>query len=290
VSAVYLELQQYDKVIEVCEKAVEIGRANRASFENIARALQRLGTAYMKKGDLEKAIEYYKSSQTEHRDPRTLTLLHQAEKQLEEKQKTDYYNPELSNKAKEEGNEFFKIGKFPEAVERYTEAIKRDPDNHVLYTNRATAFTKLGAFSEAIKDCDRCIELNPKFIKAYVKKGNVYFVTKQYQKSIEIYEQAFAIDPDNVEIQEAMRKTIEQISKGQDMDSVKQNIEKNPELQAILQDPIIIQVLNAVKQGQPINHYLQDPKIASSLEKLMMAGVLGRGTAPSAPSAPGAKK
>jgi len=270
-----MELKDYDKCIEISTRSVEIGRTHFSSFEHIARALQRLGTAHFKKGDYQHAIEHYKSSLTEHRDKDTLNMLRKAEKLLGEKQIQAYISPEFSAKAKEEGNEFFKNGKFPEAVERYTEAIKRDPTNHVLYTNRATAYTKLAAYSEALKDCDKCIELCPSFIKAYIKKGNIYFNTKQYQKCIEVYEKANDHEPDNAEVKEAMRKTIEKISQGQDADSVKRNLESDPELQKILHDPIIQEVLNTIRNGQPINHYLKDPKIAASIEKLMLSGIIG---------------
>jgi len=232
----------------------------------------------MRKGDYAGAIEHYKKALTEQRDKDTLNLLHKAEKLLEEKQKKEYINPEISVKAKDEGNEFFKQAKFPEAVERYTEAIKRDPSNHLLYTNRATAYTKLGALSEALKDCDKCIEMSPSFVKAYLKKGNIYFVTKQYQKAIEVYEKAFTFDPDNTEVKEAMMKTIQAISKGQDLESVKRNLENNHEVQAILQDPMIQEVLNAIRSGQPITHYLKDPYIAASITKLRMAGIIGSGS------------
>jgi len=94
---------------------------------------------------------------------------------------------------------------------------------------------------------------------------------------MEVYEKANDIDPDNAEIKEAMRKTIEQISQGQDPATVKRNLESDPELQKILTDPIIQQVLETIRNGQPINHYLKDPKIVSSLEKLMQAGIIGTG-------------
>jgi len=208
-------------------------------------------------------------------------MLRKVEKLLEDKQKQEYINPELSARAKDEGNEFFKNAKFPEAVERYTEAIKRDPTNHMLYTNRATAYTKLGAQAEALKDCDKCIELCPSFIKAYIKKGNVYFNMKQYQKCIEVYEQAFSHDPENAEVKEAMRKTIEQISRGgqPDAEAVKRNLDSNPELQALLKDPMMQEVLNTIRNGQPITHYLKDPKIAAGIEKLMLAGIIGNAPA-----------
>jgi len=149
----------------------------------------------------------------------------------------------------------------------------------VLYTNRATAYTKLGAFGEAIKDLDKCLEMCPSFVKAYLKKGHVYFVTKQYQKCLELYEVALQHEPDNPEVKAAIVQTLEQINKGQtDSASVKRNLEQDPALQAILQDPLMQEVLRTIKNGQPIQHYLSDPKIAANLEKLIAAGILG--TAP----------
>lgn len=46
--AVYFEQKEYKKCIEQCEKAVEVGRENRADFKLIAKAFSRIGNAYKK--------------------------------------------------------------------------------------------------------------------------------------------------------------------------------------------------------------------------------------------------
>jgi len=275
IAAVHMAEQNYDKCIETCLKAEQVGRDNRAPFQTIATALQRLGKAYAKKEDMENAIAAYKRALMEHRDPETLKLLNLTEKKLEDKRTKEYVNPELSLKAKEEGNELFKQGKYPQAVERYTEAIKRDPANHVLYTNRAVAYTKLKAYSEALKDCDKCIELNPKFIKGYLRKGAVYMATEQYQKCFEVYAQALEHDPNNSEVLEAIRQVEDKISKQSvDPEQVKRNLDKDPELQRLLKDPGIQQVLQAITNKQPYQHFLNDPKIKEGLLKLAQAGLI----------------
>jgi len=275
IAAVHMSEGNYDRCIETCLKAEQVGRDHRAPFQTIATALQRLGKAYAKKDDPQNAIEAYKRALMEHRDPETLKLLGMTEKQYEEKKIKEYINPELSVQAKEEGNDLFKKGKYPEAVERYTEAIKRDPNNHVLYTNRATAYTKLKAYSEALKDCDKCIEMQPNFIKAYLKKGQVYAATQQYQKCFEVYAKALEHDPNNVEVLEEMKKIDQKIgSQAVDPEQVKRNFEKDPELQKLLQDPGISQVLQAIQNKQPYQHFLSDPKVKEGLMKLAAAGLI----------------
>lgn len=47
-TAVYFEQKEYSKCIDQCEKAVEVGRENRADFKLIAKAFSRIGNAYKK--------------------------------------------------------------------------------------------------------------------------------------------------------------------------------------------------------------------------------------------------
>eukprot|EP01125_Pyxidicula_operculata_P015120 TRINITY_DN5106_c0_g1_i3.p1 TRINITY_DN5106_c0_g1~~TRINITY_DN5106_c0_g1_i3.p1 ORF type:complete len:280 (+),score=80.51 TRINITY_DN5106_c0_g1_i3:981-1820(+) len=275
-AAVYLEMKDYTKTIETCEKAIEVGRETRSSLDSIGKAFQRIGTTYFKQNDYPKAIEYYKKALIEHRDADTLNMLRKTEKLQEEKEKREYESPELSLKAKNEGNEFFKNGKYPEAVERYSEAIKRNPTDHVIYTNRATAYTKLGALPEAIKDCDTAIGLDKTYIKAYLKKGNAHTLMKEFQKALKTYYTALEFDPENKEVLDAITFTASKIEgEQQTPDTVKRNVENDPELQAILTDPVIQQVLKDMQSNpSSIKRYLADPKIRNSIDKLIAAGVI----------------
>lgn len=163
ITAVQFEQGNYDESIATCEKAIEEGRSLRADYKLVAKAYGRIGNAYYKKGDLDNAITFFNKSLLEHRTPDILNKLRDAEKEKAAAAANAYINPELSEKAREEGNARFKAGNWASAVESYTEAIKRNPTDPRAYNNRALCLTKLAALPDALKDADKAIELDPKF-------------------------------------------------------------------------------------------------------------------------------
>jgi stress-induced-phosphoprotein 1 len=144
-AAVYFEMEKYEECIKECEAAVELGRTRRADFKLIARAFARTGNAYAKLNNFDEAIKFYNKSLTEHRDAATLKSLRDVEKLKEDREKAAYLSPELSDKAREEGNTHFKAQEWPQAIKSYSEAIKRDPSKAVNYSNRAGMFCLMPA-------------------------------------------------------------------------------------------------------------------------------------------------
>ena len=71
---------------------------------------------------------------------------------------------------KDEGNKLFKEGKYAEAGEKYTEALKHDPTNSVIYSNRSVTHIKLKNYEHALSDAQECIRLNPQWSKGYYRK------------------------------------------------------------------------------------------------------------------------
>ena len=104
------------------------------------------------------------------------------------------------------GNEFFKKMLYPEAVKHYTEALKRNPGDVKVYSNRAASYIKLTALPEAIKDAEKCMELDPYFPKGYARKGQAQFFMKEYDKALATYQEGLKVDPENAEIKEGMRR------------------------------------------------------------------------------------
>jgi len=133
------------------------------------------------------------------------------------------------------------------------------------------------ALPEALKDCEECLVIKPGFIKAYLRKGQVHHMMKEYQKALKTYEEAIELDPNNAELSEAISRTVQAINMHDDMDpeTVKRNVEHDPELQAILADPLMQQVLKDL-QNDPRSAagYMKDERIRKNLEKLIAAGII----------------
>lgn len=155
-----------------------------------------MGNAYAKLDDYTNAIKYLQKSLAEHRTPDILARLRELEKAKKQFDIDAYRSVELSDAARERGNEFFKASKFVDGVREYTESIKRNDKDPRNYSNRAACYAKLLAMNEAEKDCNTAIALDPKFIKAYIRKAAVLHTKKEYMSCVDVCKEAMAIDTD----------------------------------------------------------------------------------------------
>lgn len=111
-AAVLFEQAKYTECIEECEKAIEIGRENRADFKLIAKALARIGNAYVKLNDLQNAQRFYERSVTEHRERDVVLKLQEVVKKIKDQEREAYIDPAKAEEEKQEGNKYFQEGKF----------------------------------------------------------------------------------------------------------------------------------------------------------------------------------
>ncbi|MCJ1223816.1 Hsp90 cochaperone [Toensbergia leucococca] len=280
-SAAKFEKGDYEGAIESCKKAIEEGREVLADFKIIAKAFGRIGTSYEKLGDLPQAITNYQKSLTEHRTPDILNKLRAAEKAQIKAQKESYINPEEAEKARELGNQKFKEADWPGAVEAYSEMTKRSPDDPRGYSNRAAALIKLMTFPSAVTDCDEAIKRDPKFIRAYLRKAQAYFAMKEYNRCLDVCTEAMEHDEGGAnhrEIEQQQQKALQAQFAGRDGETEEQTMERiqrDPDIMAILQDPIMQSILQQAK-GDPaaLQDHMKNPGIRSKIQKLVAAGVI----------------
>lgn len=279
-AAVKFELKQYDDCIKDCVEAIKVGRENRADYALIAKAYVRMGNANLKKGDefLEAAIEAFENAQVENRTREAEQKIKKAQLDLKKAKAKAYIDPAKGLEAKEKGNERFKAGDFPGAVEFYSEAIKRDPESPVYYANRAAAYTKLTCFNEAKADCDKSLALDPKYVKAWSRLAAIQCFMKEFHKAMESYQKGIDIDPENVDCKEGLQRVVGIIQQNQSGEVDKERAAHamaDPEIQAILRDPIMQNVLQDFQTDpRSAQRHMQNAGIMAKIEKLIAAGVL----------------
>lgn len=273
-AACHYEEEEYDECIELCKKAVDIAREHQADFKLVAKAYARIGNAYMKKDDKKEAHFWLGKSLSEHRDNEIVKKHKQLEKEMHETERLSYIDPEQADREKTSGNEAFQKGDYPTAIKHYTEAIKRNPDNHVLFSNRAACFTKLMEFQRAVDDCETCIKKEPTFAKAYLRKGAALMAMHEYGRAQKAYEDVLMMDPSNREALDGLsacsRESNPNSEKG------REQAMQDPEVQEILRDPSMRMILEQMSQDPgAAREHIKNPDIMMKLMKLKDAGIIG---------------
>jgi len=87
------------------------------------------------------------------------------------------------------------VGRLPEAVDAYTQAIEIQPELAVAYYGRAAAYDGQGKFQLAIADYDRAIELKPRWADAFAKRGNALVQLGQPQAALRDFNEAIRLNP-----------------------------------------------------------------------------------------------
>jgi len=235
--------------------------------------LARTGTAYQKKGDLKNALVYFNKSLSEHRDQDVVKKAVEVDKAVKEQERLAYIDPEKSLDEKQKGNEAFTKGQYPDALKYYTEAIKRNPTDAKLYSNRAACYAKLMEFNMAIRDSDECIKLDPSFVKGYLRKGASLMAIKEFSRASDCYQKAMERDPNCQEAIDAYRNCL--IQENKDPDGIRKKAMQDPEIQQIVSDPAMQMILQQMqKDPQALREHLKNPEIAKKIEKLIEAGVI----------------
>lgn len=283
-AAAEFEKGDYEQTIATCEEAIAKGREQRADYKIIAKSFARIGTTHLKQSDIKGAIQFFEKSLTEHRTPEVLSKLRSTQKLLKEEEAKAYVNPEKAEEARLEGKDYFTKGDWPNAVKAYSEMIKRAPEDARGYSNRAAALAKLMSFPEAVKDAEEAVKLDPNFIRAYIRKASAEIALKEYAKAIETLDLARTKDLEVTkgtnarEIDQLYSKAISQRFQSGDNETPEQTYEravKDPEVAAILQDPIMNSILTQARDNPAaLQEHMKNPEVAKKVQVLVAAGII----------------
>ncbi|WOL03107.1 tetratricopeptide repeat protein [Canna indica] len=107
---------------------------------------------------------------------------------------------------KDQGNQFVKMGKkhYNNAIDCYTRAINQkalsDPDQSILFSNRAQVNMLLGNYRRALTDAEEAIKLCSTNVKAYYRASKAAFSLNLYSEAASLCQRGFEQAPSNEEL------------------------------------------------------------------------------------------
>lgn len=107
-----------------------------------------------------------------------------------------------AQRAKEDGNDYFRVGKIPQAIEAYNKALglcsaKEDNVKADIFCNRAACYVQLYEPHKVINDCTECLQLVPMNTKALLRRGLAYESLDKMRIALDDFRKVMSIDPRN---------------------------------------------------------------------------------------------
>ena len=109
------------------------------------------------------------------------------------------------------GNAEFKAGNYEKAIGFFTKAIELEA-NHVLYSNRCTAYIALEQYERAMEDADECVRLQPTWAKGYSRRAAAKFHLGDLQAAKLAYSKAWDLEPTNAKTKADLEHVLSEIA------------------------------------------------------------------------------
>mmetsp|Transcript_4697 Transcript_4697/g.6851 ORF Transcript_4697/g.6851 Transcript_4697/m.6851 type:complete len:267 (-) Transcript_4697:124-924(-) len=122
-------------------------------------------------------------------------------------------NKETAESKKELGNAEFASKNYKKAIEHYTDGIRLDPHNHILFSNRSACHYSLEDYTNAADDAKECIKLNPAFIKGYYRLIQALIEQKDWDGALGTVRQGLQLDGENSQLLKQLRIITQQKKK-----------------------------------------------------------------------------
>jgi stress-induced-phosphoprotein 1 len=178
---------------------------------------------------------------------------------------------------KQQGNTAFSAGKFPEAIDLFSQAISLDPTNHVLYSNRSAAYASLKDYTSAVNDANETVRLKPDWAKGYSRKGAALHGLNQLHEAADAYKQGLKLEPNNALLTKGLQD-VESAIEGDTLNGLGNifgpdlfaKMASNPKLSPYLSQPDLVQKLQEIqKNPKNMGAYMQDQRVMQVMLGLM---------------------
>jgi stress-induced-phosphoprotein 1 len=164
---------------------------------DFVKGYHRLGSAQLALRDYEGALATCKVAEKRgFRENKDIKALYEKVAPLAEKAKLAAIN-QLKGAAlwKAEGNELFKLSKYEEAIEKYTQAVtattdtpKNETDKAIAvdcYNNRAVCWMQQQNYRQVIADCSAVLAIEDGNLKALFRRAMAFEGLEKYRSALE---------------------------------------------------------------------------------------------------------
>lgn len=125
-------------------------------------------------------------------------------------------NAQSSEKLIQKGNEFYKSKQFSKAQNEFSKVSKNDSLSEIAQYNLGNTLYKLGKKDEAIKVLDQLSDEKKDDIfqsKLSYNEGVIYSSQQKLEESIDAYEQALLLNPNDNQARENLQKALLELKK-----------------------------------------------------------------------------
>ncbi len=220
------QMQDYASAIQDYNSAIAADPNNAKAFLDRARLKSLEGNNKGALADLAKAKDLYGEQGNKKGEAEAENMANTLTGGTVRTKKDD---TEAQRLLKEGTNEYNK-GNYGDALTKFDQLIKRQPDVPELYYNRAITNAAMGNNDAALKDYNATIQRNPRMPDAYIGAANIYMQKKDLNKAKEYVDQALSLNPDNSKaytMQGMIAANQEQPQKA--LESFNKAVEKDPE-------------------------------------------------------------
>lgn len=111
-----------------------------------------------------------------------------------------------------EGTEFFKQGKYQEAIKSFEKVTYKFPEDFQAFYNLGLSHLRSGDIDEAIISLEKVIELNPEFSSVYYHVALASIKMGDFEKAIQFFEEFLRLEPNASEANQ-VKAMIEELKK-----------------------------------------------------------------------------
>ncbi|PHH87457.1 hypothetical protein CDD83_8849 [Cordyceps sp. RAO-2017] len=199
------------------------------------------------------------------------------------------------------GNKAIADKNFDDAIDKFTQAIALQPENHILYSNRSAAYASKKQWDNALQDAEKTTEIKPDWAKGWGRKGAALHGKGDLLGANDAYEEGLKHDASNAQLKSGLssvQRAMEQEGGGFGGDptggigkmfsdpNLIQKLASNPKTSSFLSDPTFMVKLQQIQKNPMSQDLFTDPRMIQVLGVLMGVDMEMRDSDPSAQDSP----